>query len=168
MPALTVAKRFNQFSTDTTTEVGYPKYTQFLQRGQGGQNDAYQIGANQRKRYAVFEYDYARDGALAVGHNAFGWYLPQNAIITESFLDILTQIAGPTAVKVGVLTSGDLLSTGGEGAAGRLDGQIEPGTEAGWLITTSTNYEVMLEATIAGSTAGKIVVFIGYIPSTTA
>lgn len=158
MAALTVAKRF-------TTQDGS---TAFKNRGSGSVVNAYQPGATNQKFYGIFEYDFARDGALAVGHNAFGWVIPVGSIITDVFVDIKTQIAGPTAVKCGVLSSGDLVSTGIEGTAGLLDATPEPGTESGYVRTTSTNTEIMLEATVAASSAGKVVVYVGYLPGTSA
>lgn len=153
MAALTVAKRFT---------------TQDFFRHNSEVEPNYVPGMNHVLHYAVCEYDFARDGALAVGHNAFGWVLPVGSIIMDTFADIKTQIAGPTAVKVGVLSSGDLISTGVEGTAGLLDGTPELGTESGYVRTTTTNSEVMLEATVAVSTAGKVVIYVAYLPGTSA
>lgn len=168
MVALVVAKRFNNSSANTSDILPKGSRVPRARSNDPSSDPGYQVGAGQQKEYAAFVYDFAVDGPLVVGHNAFGWFLPANSIVTDAFLDILTQIAGPTAVKVGLLTSGDILSTGGEGGAGLLDATEEIGTEAGWIKTSTTNYEVMLEATVAGSTAGKVVVFIGYVVGTTA
>lgn len=168
MVALVVAKRFNSKDGDGTLGSGKAHSPKLNRSNDPSSDPNYQVGAGQKKQYAVFEYDYDRDGPLAVGHNAFGWYLPTNSVVVDVFVDILDQIDGPTAVKLGLLASADLVTTGLEAAASLVAGNVEPSTESGWLKTSTTNFEVMLEATIAGSTAGKVVCFVGYVVSTSA
>lgn len=147
---------------------GHPQ----LARGTAG-DPGYQFGAGQVKMLAVAEYDFAKDGALAVGGNGTGVWIPAGAIVEHTFIHVLTVPVGPTNMGVSLINDNDLVTSAAISGApwstlgAFVTGAVEEGTETGFLKVTSAK-EIAITATVAPSSAGKVAVFVVYVMTTTA
>lgn len=146
-------------------------------RSQGDGEPLFQQGAGQVKHLAVAEYDFDKDGALtfhATAGNGSGVFVPANAIVTHSFIHVLTVPVGPTAMAVSLLNDQDLVTEAAISGApwstlgAVVTGGVEPGTESGYVKVGTTPKEIAFTATVANTSAGKFVVFVEYVMSTVA
>ena len=124
------------------------------------------------KKVARVVYDYAVDGG-AIGSINLGAIIPDKAIITRTFYDVITTFttAGADAGTIALTSegAGDIKAAiavsdaGNPWDAGRHDG-IQAGAVANFIKTTAARQLVL---TIAGQvvTAGKLVLFAEYIVS---
>ncbi len=120
------------------------------------------------KGQVVAEYDFTRQGGvigtITLAHDP----LPVGAIVTNSYLEVLTALTSDAAATVAVQIEGadDLVAaTAISGApwntTGRKDTLVEPGTESGYIKLTAVRQLALLVAT-ADLTAGRFKVIIEY------
>lgn len=142
-------------------------------RGQGNIEPTYQIGGNNVLHSAVAEYDFAVDGALVVGNNGLGVFVPANAVVDDVIVDVITAPLTSTNFGVSLEGDNDVVASSAINAAPWIQGVWKGGENFGGdpgasAVKTTVAREVMLKPTAAANTAGKIVIIITYHMSTVA
>ena len=127
-------------------------------------------GGDARKRQAVYDYVFSRDGGAVGSFKLRGPVLPLNAIITDAYIDVVTALAGGGSATVGLgfasttdINAEDTVSGAPWSTTGQKDADAgpEPGTESGYIKLTSA---VGLQITIgtAALTDGQFSVYVNY------
>ena len=127
-------------------------------------------GGDARKRQAVYDYVFSRDGGAVGSFKLRGPVLPLNAIITDAYIDVVTALAGGGSATVGLgfesttdINAEDAISGVPWSTTGQKDADAgpEPGTESGYIKLTSA---IGLQITIgtAALTDGQFFVYVNY------
>ena len=167
----TILRGIDNQNGDGTLGSGIAKTQRF--RGQGNEEPKYQIGGNNLIHAAVAEYDFAQDGALSVGNNGLGVFIPANAVVDDVIIDIITAFTGPTNMSVSLESDSDLIADSAISAspfiAGTWKGVDNFGGDPGASpVKTTAVREIMLKPTVAVNTTGKCVIIVSFHMSTTA
>jgi hypothetical protein len=147
-------------------------------RGDGSIPGGFTPGGPKAFQMYQAEYDFDRDGALAVGANGLGVFVPANFVVTRVDFEVLVVPAGPTEVALSLENDGDLTPSAAVAGApwstvGRKSGaQVNAGAvnvaKTVQAPKTSAVREVLISADDAVTTAGHIVVtIIGYVSRAT-
>lgn len=123
------------------------------------------------KLTATFEYDFRRQGGAIGNFILRGPTLPDNAIITDCWIDVITVPTtdgqGTAAISLGFVSATDIqTSTSYGGAPYSTEGLAdltgpEPGTESGYIKLAATAGLLMTIVT-GGLTAGRFFVSVTY------
>ena len=124
----------------------------------------------QPKKLVQATYDVAVEGG-GTGTHELGISIPDNAIITRAFLDVLTrpsQASGAAGASLAVTinSSGDVLAAKHAGtfsSGSLLEGLQTGGTSA--MVKTTAVRPLKVEVTNAALTAGKVLVYLEYVVS---
>lgn len=125
------------------------------------------------KRILRATYDFAVDGGT-ISVIGLGVSLPDNAIVTRSWYEVITtfesstdaatvSLSIPTDDVDGIVTA-VAISTGTPWDAGYQEG-IQDGTAAAFTVKTTAARELSMEIAVEAVTAGKMVVFCEYVVS---
>ncbi len=127
------------------------------------------VGPAKGKLTARFDYVFSRDGGAVGTYLMRGPVIPDNAIITDAYIDTIVGLAGASAtVGLGFVSTTDInaedaISGAPWSTVARHDADAgpEPGTEAGYIKLTSA---LGLQMTIgtAALTAGQFSVVVTY------
>lgn len=131
---------------------------------EGGQRTLVKDG-HQAKQLVVGTYDYAVHGGNSVGDRHLGVTIPDNAIITRSYIDVVTTIVGQGAALV--LTTETTGDVKGSTAITSFSGQVE-GVSTGTAATMkkmTADRGLLLDINNTALTAGKFKVYIEYVMS---
>ena len=116
------------------------------------------------RRVARATYDFAVLGGT-VGDKALGVTLPDNAVVTRVWFDVITPVTGGTGATIALrseaaadLFAATLLATAG--TSGFHEG-IQTGAASAFVKMTAAR-ELKLSVGVADLTAGKLVVFVEY------
>jgi hypothetical protein len=123
------------------------------------------------KQTAVFEYDFQKQGGPVATFFLNGPTLPNNAVISDCWIDVITvplgSGAGTAAIALGFESTTDIQTSANfDGAPYNAQGLVdlagpEPGTESGYIKTTTERGLRMTVAT-AVLTAGRFFVTVEY------
>ena len=127
-------------------------------------------GGDARRRQAVYDYVFSRDGGTVGTFLMRGPVLPLNAIITDAYIDVVVAPTSDGAATIGLgfasttdINAEDAVSGAPWSATGQADADAgpEPGTEGGYIKLTAA---VGLQITIgtAALTAGRFSVIVNY------
>lgn len=136
------------------------------------EGDDVSVGAAllQRKYVAKGAYDFAADGG-AIGTFDLGVTIPDNAIITDAWVDVLTTLTSATdaaTIALHTETANDIVSAVAISAATDWDAGLRAGIPVGTVATMKKMSAARaLTATVAVEdlTAGKFNVFVEYVLS---
>lgn len=132
---------------------------------EGGTQDLVKDG-NSVLHLLTATYDFSVNGGASVADIGLGSSLPSKAIITRSYIDVVTAPVGPGAtVAFKTESAGDVLAATAITSlgVGRVEG-VSTGTAATMKKTTAARGVVMNVAN-SSLTAGKIRVYIQYVMS---
>jgi len=120
---------------------------------------------NQPKPIARATYDFDEHGG-AQGDIGLGVTLPDNAVVTRSWYEVITQVTGGVGAEFALKSeaTNDILASavlGTVGTVGFHEG-IQDGTAANFVKTTASR-ELTIEITVADLTAGKFILFCEYV-----
>lgn len=127
-------------------------------------------GGDARKRQAVYDYVFDRDGGAVGTFLMRGPALPDNAVITDAYIDVVVVPTSGAAATIGLgfasttdLNDEDAISGAPWSSTGQKDADNgpEPGTEGGYIKLSAT---AGLQITIgtAALTAGQFYVVVNY------
>lgn len=116
-------------------------------------------------------YDFAKSGGAVGAINLLDEEgnvasLPDNAIITHTTIDVITDptSGGSATISVGSSAADDILTaTAIASVTGILDG-IQDGTATN-MIKTTAETDLTITVAVAALTAGKLIVFVDYVVS---
>ncbi len=154
---------------DDTLGSGFPKAQTF--RGQGNEENAYQVGPTNRMAVFVGEYDFSKDGAIAAaGTFGTGVRVPANNVVVHVIVRIATALGGNTNMSFGLLNDADLLAAIANPVAGTYTGDISLAVGGvhtvitGAVLTGTTPKEITLQTSGAATSAGKVTVYVFTLP----
>lgn len=127
-------------------------------------------GGDARKRQAVYDYVFSRDGGVVGTFLLRGPVLPDNAILTDAYIDVVVVPTSDGAATIGLgfasatdINAEDAISGAPWSSTGQknADAGPEPGTESGYIKLSAA---VGLQITIgtAALTAGQFFVIVNY------
>jgi len=124
------------------------------------------------KLTATYEYDFRRQGGAIGDFILRGPTLPNNAIITDCWIDVITAPAtdgqGTAAIALGFVSATDIQTSANyNGAPYSTEGLAdlagpEPGTESGYIKLTSA-VGLLMTIVTGGLTAGRFFVSVDYV-----
>jgi len=148
-----------------------------IHRGDGNVTQGALDGSNRAQYYAVAEYDFSQDGALASGAIwGSGVFVPKHAVVTRAGLYTETLVVGPDTLAVtlygatvaatasaddNLVASHTVTSTQGTSTIG----VPVPATASTWLHTGLAEREILFDfagGTPAATTAGRVMVWVEY------
>ena len=148
-----------------------------IRRGDGNTEPGAMDGANRGQYYAVAEYDFSKDGALASGAIwGSGVYVPKDAVVTRAGLYTETLVAGPSNIgctlygaTVAATASADF-NLVADAAVTTTQGTSTigvpvPATASTWVHTGDAAREINFDfssTTPAATTAGRVMVWVEY------
>ena len=119
------------------------------------------------KRVAYFEYDFARDGGAVGDITLRGDALPNNAIVTEGMVYVVTAVTSGQAATVALklVNAADVLAATGKAtlAINALVDVVPVGTAATAIRTTSAGLKPVATVAVGALTAGKFIVALEYL-----
>lgn len=171
-------RNYSGHDSEETPVVQSRKLTTVTTRGDGFVSSKPQVGANQAMAYAVGEYSFKEDGALASGAIfGTGVFVPANAVVTEAglYTDIL--VVGPDQIEVtlygagvGATASADANIVAAASVASVIGtskiGVPVPATAGTWIHTGAHPREILLgfsRSSPAATTAGRVFAWVKYM-----
>lgn len=127
-------------------------------------------GGDARKRQAVYDYVFERDGGLVGTFLMRGPALPDNAVITDAYIDVITVPTSGGAATIGLgfasttdINDEDAISGVPWSSTGQKDADNgpEPGTEGGYIkLSAAAGLQITIGT--AALTAGHFYVVVNY------
>ena len=127
-------------------------------------------GGDARRRQAVYDYVFSRDGGAVGTFLMRGPVLPDNAIITDAYIDVVVVPTSDGAATIGLgfasttdINAEDAISGAPWSSTGQKDADAgpEPGTEGGYIkLASAVGSQITIG--IAALTAGQFYVIVNY------
>ena len=123
---------------------------------------------HERKRTAVFHYDFAKNAGGAVGDtDIFGDAIPDDAIIVGGAVEVTKSFTsgGATTIAFYVNGAADILAATAKAsmAAGDLLATVpDQATAADWIKINGAKTSIKMTVAVAALTAGAVSVFLDY------
>ena len=117
-----------------------------------------------RKKVALFEYDFAKDGGAVGDITLRGPSLPAGAVIDKNLIQVKTAFTsgGSATVALTLKTAGDMYAAGAiSGLTAGVKAGVADGTASNAIVLTANTTPVLTVA-VAALTAGKLVVMVEY------